>query len=489
MEKRAPQTKVKVVVRLRPPISSNENSCVSVVGNRVQILNHRNTDENLQYETVAATKLNKYSSRSHTILLIKVRRTEADGKQLSGKLYLIDLAGSEDNRRTGNKGIRLKESGAINKSLFVLGEVVDAINLNLSRVPYRNSKLTRLLQDSIGGSCHSLMITNIAPEEKFYYDTYCTLNFATKSKKIVNTITSNVCNPSDNVKPTATVRPIKRKSMSSLPPKSGSSNTKNVGGITGALSSSSSLTSLPSPLVHRQKAFESAIQEKISTMEKLVENFHSAAAKKNSFTGLVSPSIIKSDDASTDRSKRIRRSSRLSVHSAASCNSPDVIFPTPKRELADIANLLKQRHFGPSQQSPKRSKSHLGIVDNNTSCSPFFPKSPPSDSRKRNSAEDFESPIIKKMKAAKGFFKNADQDKRNAEFLETLNTATIKELQQLQTVGLKRAKMIFEWREHYGSFSSTQDILKVPGFSDKVLQKLLRSNFVTDTTTGKTIRC
>ena len=56
--------------------------------------------------TVAATKLNQYSSRSHTILLLKISRREPDGKEMRGKLYLIDLAGSEDNRRTGNKGIR-----------------------------------------------------------------------------------------------------------------------------------------------------------------------------------------------------------------------------------------------------------------------------------------------------------------------------------------------------------------------------------------------
>lgn len=67
-------------------------------------------------------------------------------RQREGKLYLIDLAGSEDNRRTGNQGIRLKESGAINTSLFVLGKVVDALNQGLPRIPYRDSKLTRLLQ-------------------------------------------------------------------------------------------------------------------------------------------------------------------------------------------------------------------------------------------------------------------------------------------------------------------------------------------------------
>uniref|UniRef100_A0A4W6G964 Kinesin-like protein n=1 Tax=Lates calcarifer TaxID=8187 RepID=A0A4W6G964_LATCA len=131
--------------------------------------------------TTASTKLNQRSSRSHAILLIKPHR------QQTGKLYLVDLAGSEDNRRTGNQGIRLKESGAINLSLFTLSKVVDSLNSGTAiRVPYRDSKLTRLLQDSLGGSAHSVMITNIAPEYKYYFDTFSALNFAAKSKLIVN---------------------------------------------------------------------------------------------------------------------------------------------------------------------------------------------------------------------------------------------------------------------------------------------------------------
>lgn len=121
--------------------------------------------------------------------IIKVVRTQRafPHRQQTGKLYLVDLAGSEDNRRTGNQGIRLKESGAINLSLFTLSKVVDSLNSGTAvRVPYRDSKLTRLLQDSLGGSAHSVMITNIAPEYKYYFDTFSALNFAAKSKLIVN---------------------------------------------------------------------------------------------------------------------------------------------------------------------------------------------------------------------------------------------------------------------------------------------------------------
>ncbi|EDO39270.1 predicted protein [Nematostella vectensis] len=141
-----------------------------------------------QNRTTAATKLNPHSSRSHSILLIKVVRGQqvAPFRKLTGKMYLVDLAGSEDNRRTGNEGIRLKESGAINGSLFALGQVVDALNTGQPRVPYRNSKLTRLLQDSLGGSAHTCVIANIAPEPDLYYDTLNTLKFASKSRTIIN---------------------------------------------------------------------------------------------------------------------------------------------------------------------------------------------------------------------------------------------------------------------------------------------------------------
>jgi kinesin family protein 22 len=140
--------------------------------------------------TVAGTKLNSQSSRSHAILLLKVI-TKDNNKTLCGKLNLIDLAGSEDNRRTDNKGIRLTESSNINQSLFVLAKVVNSLNRGDNRIPYRDSKLTRILQDSLGGNALSLIIANIAPGQQFYLDTYNTLNFASKSRSIINNPTVN----------------------------------------------------------------------------------------------------------------------------------------------------------------------------------------------------------------------------------------------------------------------------------------------------------
>ncbi|PWA01886.1 hypothetical protein BB558_002016 [Smittium angustum] len=135
----------------------------------------------------ASTRLNKNSSRSHAVLVINIsfidRKTN---KTIQGKLNLIDLAGSEDNRKTDNNRERMKESTAINQSLFVLGKVIEALNSGASRIPYRDSKMTRILQDSLGGGSKSMMIVNVAPGETFLPDTHKTLNYATKTKEVIN---------------------------------------------------------------------------------------------------------------------------------------------------------------------------------------------------------------------------------------------------------------------------------------------------------------
>ncbi|KAK9723293.1 hypothetical protein K7432_002040 [Basidiobolus ranarum] len=154
--------------------------------------------------STASTKLNMASSRSHAILSVQVQwRDEERKKTITGKAHLIDLAGSEDNRRTGNGKDRMAESAAINKSLFVLGQVVEALNAGATRIPYRDSKMTRILQDSLGGRSLAMMIVNIAPGQKFYLDTHNTLNFATKSKEIVNkAVVHEVADQPKFVKPT-----------------------------------------------------------------------------------------------------------------------------------------------------------------------------------------------------------------------------------------------------------------------------------------------
>eukprot|EP01134_Creolimax_fragrantissima_P001853 CFRG1853T1 len=132
---------------------------------------------------VAPTLLNQASSRSHFLLVLEVDRQErSSGKIYTGKLTFVDLAGSEDNRRTGNMGARMMESGHINKSLLALNNLVT--QLNKKEYPnYRQSCLTRMLKDCLGGNSYSCLFANVA--QNSYHDTFSTLNFAKKGMKIM----------------------------------------------------------------------------------------------------------------------------------------------------------------------------------------------------------------------------------------------------------------------------------------------------------------
>ncbi|KAK4136009.1 kinesin-domain-containing protein [Trichocladium antarcticum] len=130
----------------------------------------------------ASTKLNAHSSRSHAILRVKVTQTTGDMVKES-TASAIDLAGSEDNRRTDNGKERLVESAAINKSLFVLSQCIDAISRGDKRIPYRESKMTRIL--SLGqNSGITIMILNLAPIRSYHLDTLSSLNVSSRAKRI-----------------------------------------------------------------------------------------------------------------------------------------------------------------------------------------------------------------------------------------------------------------------------------------------------------------
>jgi hypothetical protein len=132
--------------------------------------------------STSATKLNAHSSRSHAVLCVKVTQITGDKVQVS-TASAIDLAGSEDNRRTDNNKERLVESASINKSLFVLASCVEAISRKASRIPYRESKMTRILALGQNNGL-TVMILNLAPVRSYHLDTLSSLNFANRTKKI-----------------------------------------------------------------------------------------------------------------------------------------------------------------------------------------------------------------------------------------------------------------------------------------------------------------
>lgn len=137
--------------------------------------------------TVGFTNMNEHSSRSHAIFLIKIEMCEVGSTLVKvGKLNLIDLAGSERQSKTGATAERLKEASKINRALSSLGNVISALAEKSPHIPYRDSKLTRLLQDSLGGNSKTIMIANIGPSEFNYNETLTTLRYAHRAKAIEN---------------------------------------------------------------------------------------------------------------------------------------------------------------------------------------------------------------------------------------------------------------------------------------------------------------
>ncbi|KAJ3586381.1 hypothetical protein NHX12_012779 [Muraenolepis orangiensis] len=151
---------------------------------RVMILGNQN-------RSVGSTNMNEHSSRSHAIFVITVECSElgVDGENhiRVGKLNLVDLAGSERQTKTGAQGERLKEATKINLSLSALGNVISSlVDGRSTHVPYRDSKLTRLLQDSLGGNARTVMVANIGPACYNVEETLTTLRYSNRAKNIRN---------------------------------------------------------------------------------------------------------------------------------------------------------------------------------------------------------------------------------------------------------------------------------------------------------------
>ncbi|XP_037618788.1 kinesin-like protein KIFC3 isoform X3 [Sebastes umbrosus] len=146
--------------------------------NRVFELGHMN-------RATACTNLNEHSSRSHALLIITVSGlNNATGNRTQGKLNLVDLAGSERIGKSGAEGSRLREAQCINKSLSALGDVINALRGKHSHVPFRNSRLTYLLQDSLNGDSKTLMMVQVSPLCSNLSESVCSLKFAQRVRSV-----------------------------------------------------------------------------------------------------------------------------------------------------------------------------------------------------------------------------------------------------------------------------------------------------------------
>ncbi|KAL2756703.1 hypothetical protein ACRALDRAFT_1075565 [Sodiomyces alcalophilus JCM 7366] len=192
-------------------LREDSNQAVSVAG----LTSHRPKDvqevmdmivQGNEYRTVSPTEANAVSSRSHAVLQVNVaqrdRNADVNEPHTMATLSIIDLAGSERASATKNRGERLLEGANINKSLLALGSCINALcdPRKRNHVPYRNSKLTRLLKFSLGGNCKTVMIVCVSPSSIHFDETQNTLRYANRAKNIQTKVTRNVFNVNRHVK-------------------------------------------------------------------------------------------------------------------------------------------------------------------------------------------------------------------------------------------------------------------------------------------------
>ncbi|XP_058790598.1 kinesin-like protein KIF18A isoform X2 [Phymastichus coffea] len=182
------------------PLHLREDGRAGVIVAGLKIISIHNPEELLSLlakgnknRTQHATDANQESSRSHAVFQVYVNITnKMDGQVKHVKLSMIDLAGSERASATGCSGARFKEGANINKSLLALGNCINNLADGIKYIPYRDSKLTRLLKDSLGGNCQTVMIANISPSSATFEDTYNTLRYANRAKKIKTSVKKNI---------------------------------------------------------------------------------------------------------------------------------------------------------------------------------------------------------------------------------------------------------------------------------------------------------
>ncbi|NXX82366.1 KI18A protein, partial [Urocolius indicus] len=188
------------------PLAVREDTQKGVIVQGLTLHEPKSAEEILQMldygnknRTQHPTDVNATSSRSHAVFQIYLRQQDKTASINQNvriaKMSLIDLAGSERASVTNAKGARFREGTNINRSLLALGNVINALadpKSNNKHIPYRNSKLTRLLKDSLGGNCRTIMIAAVSPSSMFYDDTYNTLKYANRAKDIKSSLKSNV---------------------------------------------------------------------------------------------------------------------------------------------------------------------------------------------------------------------------------------------------------------------------------------------------------
>ncbi|XP_051130448.1 kinesin-like protein KIN-10B [Andrographis paniculata] len=386
----------------------------------------------IQRRKVAHTGLNDTSSRSHGVLLINISTPSHDKAShvITGKLNLIDLAGNEDNRKSCNEGIRLQESAKINQSLFTLSNVIYALNNNKLRIPYRESKLTRILQDSLGGSSRALMVTCLNPGE--YQESVNTVSLAARSRHVSNFVCSANKTANSKVKVD-----METKLQTWLESKGKSKSTQRMG-----LCHSAIRGKTPSSVIPMRRLNTSAVKDQSAKQRS------PTTASRNLF--LV--------EGSTDHIDKAKTEAAAETNKKRASLTDESLF---------VDDNEKEELYSPQRKALSPINSN---VDSINSCLiiPSDPKTPNSHAVLRSGANNiqwFGTPLDKFTARSSNLKNSLVQD-----YIEFLNTASREELLKLKGIGEKIAEYIVELRET-SPLKSLSDLEKI-GFSTKQVHNM-----------------
>ncbi|KAK6140296.1 hypothetical protein DH2020_025992 [Rehmannia glutinosa] len=403
-----------------------------------------------QRRKVANTGLNDVSSRSHGVLAITISTPSHDsvGNFVTGKLNLIDLAGNEDNRRTCNEGIRLQESAKINQSLFALSNVIYALNNSQPRIPYRESKLTRILQDSLGGTSRALMVasnhnanSNVKVDMEAKLLAWLESKGKTKSSQKMGLSRSPFCGRTpSSVKPT-------RNLNTSLH----SNETKSVRGQ-GLLNSKQR-----SPCMAGRNLFHGL---SYANNNREAQNLAAAEINKEKFAIPVNEDASESNPALTST-----LSQRVFISQNESLFGEEETTITKCVDAISLSPPLKENTK--ALQSPLRKV--LSPIDTNSGKShvvPSEPKTPKLNPISCDGENNFLGTPLDKLTSRSSTLKSSLVQ----EYIEFLNTASREELLEIKGIGQRIAEYIVELRET-SPLKSLGDLEKI-GLSSKQVHNM-----------------
>ncbi|XP_047335058.1 kinesin-like protein KIN-10B [Impatiens glandulifera] len=421
-----------------------------------------------QRRKVAHTCLNDVSSRSHAVLVIYIcnANTCVDDSHnvVTGKLNLIDLAGNEDNRKIFNEGIRLQESSKINQSLFALSNVIYALNNNKSRVPYRDSKLTRILQDSLGGNSHALMVACLNPGN--YQESVHTVSLAARSRHISNTISSAQRNETPEVKVDMETKlhawlESKGKAKNARPFESPSCN-----------KTPKAMNSMKLPIANRSSTKQTASNKSCFSIHDTKKRFQHVPNRKL-FNNEVSSGIDCTIEHLQHVEEDIHEIRKPAEHASGSVNNTEKMIIT---NLGDESSSICENIQG-LQSSLRKVLTPINsninaeqIPRGDRVCVVLFDPKTPKTSHSvvhwaDESSEIVGTPLDKFNSQSSNLKTSLIQ-----EYVNFLNKASREELIELKGIGQKMADYILEIREE-SPLKSLNDLEKI-GLSSKQVQNM-----------------